>query len=103
MNRPNGLNREQIFAAPWTPQQLPAVRTETWEWQLRARCRGYPSDVFYLDGLRGRELIRREQRAKRICDECPVLPECRAHALGAPEVWGIWGALTPAERNQLRG
>ncbi|MGA5536838.1 WhiB family transcriptional regulator [Mycolicibacterium nivoides] len=49
-------------------------------------------------GFRGRPLRRREDAAKAICQACPVLARCRAHALSAPEPYGIWGAMTARER-----
>jgi WhiB family transcriptional regulator, redox-sensing transcriptional regulator len=49
------------------------------------------------------ELRRNEWLAKQICRSCPVLEACRNYALDAPEPYGIWGALTPSERQRLRG
>ncbi|MGV9796497.1 WhiB family transcriptional regulator [Mycobacterium sp. NPDC003449] len=72
-----------------------------WAWQQWALCRGYPSEVFFPEAVRGRELHRREEEAKRICIDCPVLAECREHALRVPEAYGVWGALAPRERAQL--
>jgi WhiB family redox-sensing transcriptional regulator len=43
--------------------------------------------------------MREEARAKLICADCPVLTQCRDHALSVPETWGIWGATTPRERD----
>jgi len=40
--------------------------------------------------------------ARRICQGCPVRPECLAYALDTAEEHGIWGGLDPAERAQLR-
>lgn len=40
----------------------------------------------------------REHRAKAICRECPVLAQCRDHALAVGEVYGIWGGMSESER-----
>ncbi|HEY5843980.1 MAG TPA: WhiB family transcriptional regulator, partial [Mycobacterium sp.] len=40
----------------------------------------------------------REEQAKRICRDCPVLAVCREHALKTPEKYGVWGAMTTQER-----
>lgn len=40
----------------------------------------------------------REHRAKAICSECPVLAQCREHALQVGEVYGIWGGMGESER-----
>lgn len=42
--------------------------------------------------------LTREQAAKQVCAGCPVLTECREHALLQPEPYGVWGGLTAAER-----
>jgi WhiB family redox-sensing transcriptional regulator len=42
--------------------------------------------------------LSREEAAKRVCARCPVMVECREHALLQPEPYGVWGGLTAAER-----
>ena len=79
------------------PRNLPRPLFDEWSWQLRGKCKDEPLEVFYPEA-RGRTLRSREERAKRICRECPVLDACRDYALRAPEAYGIWGALTPRER-----
>lgn len=42
--------------------------------------------------------------ARRICDACPAIDDCRDYALTAREPFGMWGGLTPTERRAiLRG
>jgi len=84
------------------PQELPGPLDHLWDWQLLAKCRGVDSAVFYSpDGERGHARARREARAKKMCRECPVLAQCRAHALSVAEPFGVWGGLTEAERARL--
>jgi WhiB family redox-sensing transcriptional regulator len=90
--------RRRWDAAPLKPVQLPPPLFTAWEWQLQASCREYPLEVFFPDGQRGVELMQLEGIAKRICATCPVMVQCRDHALRTPEIWGIWGALTSRER-----
>ncbi|WP_010119945.1 WhiB family transcriptional regulator [Corynebacterium nuruki] len=81
------------------PSDLPGPTSTFWEWQLHGSCRGADSAVFFHpDGERGRARALREHRAKAICRQCPVLDRCRAHALDAGEVYGIWGGMSEAER-----
>lgn len=81
------------------PSQLPGPTSDFWEWQLRGACRGAASAVFFHpDGERGRARTMREHRAKAICRECPVLAQCRDHALAVGEVYGIWGGMSESER-----
>lgn len=71
-------------------------------WQLLARCREEAADTFFPpDHERGRTRRARESRAKQICRACPVLEECRRYALTAQEPYGIWGATTAEDRQQL--
>ncbi len=80
-----------------------AATTATWDWQLHARCRGLPAEVFYTgDDDRGARRVAHEERAKQICQHCPVLRACLGHALEADEPYGIWGATTPKERAAIR-
>ena len=69
-------------------------------WQLRAACRGPESALFFPPTTPERKEERdlREAKAKAICRECPVQPECLDYALGIREPHGIWGGLTEAER-----
>jgi hypothetical protein len=40
--------------------------------------------------------------AKEFCGQCPVVNECGKYALEANEMDGIWGGLTPKQRQQMR-
>jgi len=44
---------------------------------------------------------RREAEAKAVCHRCPVITECRVHALRVHEPYGIWGGLSEEERATL--
>ena len=92
----------------------PALRPlyDDWEWQDRAACASLPEDLFFPPDLtseprqQSREALNsrrmRETSAKRVCVRCPVLDECRTHALELPEEEGVWGGLTAEERFELR-
>lgn len=84
------------------PQQLPGTNADHWDWQMRARCRGIDSSVFFApEGERGRARWAREKRAKELCRACPVLTQCRTHALAVAEPFGVWGGLSEIERGRL--
>jgi WhiB family transcriptional regulator, redox-sensing transcriptional regulator len=84
------------------PKQLPGPNADLWEWQVQARCRGVDSSVFFHpEGERGRARVRRELRAKEVCRLCPVITQCREHALGVGEPYGVWGGLSESERDLL--
>jgi WhiB family redox-sensing transcriptional regulator len=85
-----------------TPQP-PRPLNDEWEWQLQGACRRQDPELFFhSDNERGLARLHRERRAKQVCAGCPVLATCRAHALRAGEVFGIWGGLSEHERAQLQ-
>jgi WhiB family redox-sensing transcriptional regulator len=72
-------------------------------WQDKAACRFTGWVLFYgpeNERPAAREI--REREAKAVCASCPVLDECRDHALGRPERHGTWGGLTEEERESER-
>jgi len=82
--------------------RLPVPVTEIWDWQLYGSCRGMDSGVFFHPaGERGQAHAARETRAKQVCRSCPVLTECRTHALSAQEAYGVWGGLSESERDTI--
>ena len=76
---------------------LPIV--EDWEWQYQGACRDLPTEMFFHpDGERGPRRRNRENAAKAICATCPVIEQCRSHALAMQEPYGIWGGLSEDDR-----
>ncbi|MDG3008932.1 WhiB family transcriptional regulator [Rhodococcus sp. D2-41] len=81
------------------PHILPGPLSDRWDWQMQGRCRGVDSAVFFHpDGERGRARAARESNAKKLCETCPVLSQCREHALRVAEPYGIWGGMSESER-----
>lgn len=69
---------------------------------MSAQCRNVDSATFFHpDGERGRARALRERRAKDICARCPVISQCRSHALSVGEPYGIWGGLSESERDLM--
>jgi len=82
--------------------RLPAPRMDNWDWQYDGICRSIDPEVFFPpDSERGPVRQRRESRAKQYCENCPVLDRCREHALSVQEPYGVWGGLTPRERDRI--
>lgn len=52
----------------------------------------FESDLWWPSGTESTEV------AQSLCWRCPVQPECAAYAVAADERFGVWGALTPADR-----
>nr|WP_182346145.1 WhiB family transcriptional regulator [Tomitella gaofuii] len=81
------------------PHAIPCPLVDDWDWQQQGLCRGVDSSVFFHpDGERGHARTAREERAKQLCAQCPVLISCREHALALAEPYGIWGGLSESER-----
>ncbi|WHT16261.1 WhiB family transcriptional regulator [Crossiella sp. CA-258035] len=82
--------------------RLPKPVVEEWDWQLRAACRGRDVALFFHPfNARGVSRKAREEAAKAVCASCPVVPECRRHALETEEVFGVWGGLGENELREL--
>lgn len=80
-------------------KRLPDPVSEVWDWQLYGACRDMDTELFFHpDAERGHARQRRVERAKQVCRQCPVLVECRHHALTAGEPFGVWGGLDESER-----
>lgn len=82
-------------------RRLPRPLAVEWEWQQRAACREAASAVFFHPELeRGAAKRRRVERAKAVCQRCPVIMECRRQSIRLEEPYGVWGGLDEAERRQ---
>ena len=82
--------------------RLPKPVAQNWEWQYEGACRSLPTEMFFHpDGERGPRRKAREVAAKAVCASCPVIAQCRAHALAVQEPYGIWGGLTEEERLEI--
>ncbi|MCV7067917.1 WhiB family transcriptional regulator [Mycolicibacterium farcinogenes] len=74
---------------------------ETWEWRVQARCRDEdPALFFHPDGERTRDRAQRQQLARQICSNCPVVRQCHDHAVRFQEAFGTWGGLSEDERRK---
>ena len=82
--------------------RLPGPVADLWEWQMDGSCRtADPRLFFHPEGERGPARRDRDAAAKAVCGGCPVLQECRRHALTVREPYGVWGGLTEDERNAV--
>jgi WhiB family transcriptional regulator, redox-sensing transcriptional regulator len=81
--------------------RLPPATEAAWDWQLQGSCRGQAPELFFPDEHITSNRRRQESIAKQICRDCPVLQQCRDHALRTPEPHGIWGGMTARERARV--
>lgn len=61
-------------------------------WRREAKCLGSLESNFYSHAERLQEA------AKAICKQCDVQAECLNYAISRPEIFGVWGGTTAAER-----
>lgn len=82
--------------------RLPGPVEDHWQWQAQGACHGLQTTMFFHPEYeRGPTRMRREQDAKAVCRRCPVIDQCRAHALKVHEPYGIWGGLSAEERKEV--
>ena len=70
-------------------------------WREMAGCRDADPDLFFPNGI-GMASQVQSDRAKAVCHGCLVVDRCLAFALRSGQDEGIWGGLTPEERQQSR-
>ncbi|MGB1506012.1 MAG: WhiB family transcriptional regulator [Acidimicrobiales bacterium] len=63
-------------------------------WMRDGACRDEPVDVFFPEQPDFRE-------ARAVCRRCTVRVECLDYALERPELFGVWGGTSPAERVEI--
>ncbi|MHC0432375.1 WhiB family transcriptional regulator [Streptomyces sp. O3] len=81
------------------PAQRGPTRDQETPWHTEAVCRRDEAGLFFAPSKEPTAArLSREDAAKRVCAGCPVMVECREHALLQPEPYGVWGGLTAAER-----
>lgn len=77
------------------------------DWRSDAACAGTPTAIWFPEALAhgGRAPDRTPGRydlsyaqARRICQVCPSITQCRDEALTYGEQYGMWGGMTPRER-----
>jgi len=65
------------------------------EWQERGACRGIRVEFFFPP------VDQEADEAKAVCSMCSVQDACLEFAISAGERFGVWGGLTPQERQAL--
>jgi WhiB family redox-sensing transcriptional regulator len=66
-------------------------------WMDNASCKGLTDIFFGKYAERPQATVRREARAKSICDKCPVFDRCREYARANLEV-GYWAGENEYDR-----
>lgn len=85
----SGRGRKPLLPSPF----LPAPVATPYGPDDSPACAGLP-DLFFEE--------ERFAEATAICAACPIRQKCLDYALDS-EAYGVWGGLTPEERDDLRG
>jgi WhiB family redox-sensing transcriptional regulator len=88
----------ELALGPGQRSPRPLLGEESW--QKWGSCRQLTPEIFYPEDGGRAGLRAREERAKRICRACPVVDDCRNHALSARETYGVWGAMSARDRQR---
>ncbi len=72
--------------------------TDDPSWRDEAACKGDTRLFFPPKAERPQARARREAKAQRLCDECPVSDECREFARRNHE-YGFWAGESEEERH----
>ena len=78
-----------------------ALANADYTWRSRAICRDTDPDLFFPIGTTGQALVQID-RAKEVCDMCPVKTDCLDYALETNQDSGIWGGLDEEQRRNIR-
>lgn len=71
------------------------------DWSERAACRDVDPELFFPLG-EGDAFASQIRRASAVCRRCPSAEACLDYALETHQKDGIWGGLTPKERQSVR-
>jgi len=71
------------------------------EWWSLAACRSADPELFFPISHSG-PAATQIRRAKAVCAQCVVQPDCLRYALAADPVHGVWGGMSEEERRLLR-
>lgn len=70
-------------------------------WKASGLCRSEGDPQWWFPEGRGK--ASQEAKAVAVCSRCPIRERCRAAALAAREIDGVWGAMTESELRKLVG
>lgn len=79
-----------------------ANQRRNYDWQEKSACRGMDIEIFFLPyNARNEEKRALTEKAKKICQTCPVISDCLDYALDIEEEYGVYGGLSADERKVI--
>jgi WhiB family transcriptional regulator, redox-sensing transcriptional regulator len=93
------IDRNRASDTPRRTRKRADLPRPDWGWQNNAKCRGEDLVLFFgPEGERQPERETREEKAKQVCQGCPVRTACLDYAVSRPEKHGLYGGLNEDER-----
>jgi WhiB family transcriptional regulator, redox-sensing transcriptional regulator len=77
------------------------TKADSGSWWELAACQTVSPELFFPVTETGPARMQ-VTRAKAICADCPVRPDCLRYAMSTHQVHGVWGGLSETERRALR-
>lgn len=90
--------RNSMVSVPSDGDSGDEVLVETRTWRALAACRGKPQEWWFPDHARRGQVD--YSQALAVCAICPVKVPCAAVSMAERD--GMWGGLTPSERDERR-
>lgn len=93
------LHRIDVRVTGTEPLAVPG-RAPAAEWMDDAACKGRTPLFFPPKAERPQARERREAKARRLCNACPVIDQCRTYARENHE-YGFWAGESEEQRHLL--
>lgn len=73
-------------------------------WREQGACFNTDSSAFIPSSiaLEDTRVLVSYQTALRVCSKCPVITDCLEYAMTTRQSFGVWGGMTPRQRQTLR-
>lgn len=65
-------------------------------------CQTSDPEAWFVDVGQNYTTNHEQRWAIKMCNQCPVQKECAEYAIAAEEIYGLWGGLTPRQRQLMR-
>lgn len=75
-----------------------ALKDADHSWHTEALCRGSSPELFFFEAGQSKK---KNHVVEQYCNYCPAKQRCLDYALNNDIRFGVWGGLTPAERNRI--
>jgi WhiB family redox-sensing transcriptional regulator len=101
VTKPKPFRSEFTHRVTW----VVSINPRDTDWMLQGACTREDPETFYPHRKAGaahnNDLSPAEDVAVAICRQCPQVNRCAEYALTTREPYGVWGAMTEAQREAI--